>query len=89
MYQVYILKSRKNNKYYIGQTENIHSRLNLHNSNRVNSTKNQGPWNLVYQEIFEDRKSAIEREKQIKSWKSRKAIERLKFLDKIEDPRSR
>jgi putative endonuclease len=87
MFYVYILKSLKTGQYYIGQTNNIIARLGRHNSNSVSSTKNKGPWEIFHKENFRDRVSAIKREKQIKSWKSRKAIERLKFLEKIEDPR--
>ncbi len=79
MYYTYILKSDKDGMYYIGYSENYKTRLLAHNSNKVLSTKNRGPWRVFHLEEFPDEISAIRRERQIKSWKSRKAIEKLKF----------
>lgn len=79
MFYVYILKSTRNNKYYIGYTSNIEERLRLHNSGRVLATKNYRPWGLFYLERFNTEKEAINRERRIKSWKSRSMIEKLKF----------
>lgn len=84
---MYVLKSQKSGAYYIGYTSDIGRRIMLHNTDRVTATKNKGPWELFYLEKFSDETSAIKREKQLKSWKSRAAIERLKFENKIEDPR--
>jgi len=79
MYYTYILKSKKDNQYYIGYTNDLDSRLKLHNANTVQATKGLGPWEIFHSEQFQTEKEAVNREKQIKSWKSRKAIERLKF----------
>ena len=76
---MYILKSKSNSQYYIGQTSNIEVRLLRHNADLVRATANKGPWEIFHVEKFNKRIDAIRREKQIKSWKSRKAIERLKF----------
>jgi putative endonuclease len=40
---VYILESTKNNRYYIGSTNNIERRLKEHNSGEVYSTKKIRP----------------------------------------------
>ena len=79
MRHTYILKSSKNNKYYIGSTYDINKRLSEHNSGKVKSTKLNKPWSIYYFEKFENEKDAILRERQIKAWKSRKMIEKLKF----------
>ncbi|MDP3697584.1 MAG: GIY-YIG nuclease family protein [Candidatus Taylorbacteria bacterium] len=79
MYYTYILKSDKNNKYYIGSTSDLNQRLNQHNSGKVKSTKLYRPWSIYYFEKLDNEKDAILRERQIKSWKSRKMIEKLKF----------
>ncbi|OGY66033.1 MAG: hypothetical protein A3I89_00845 [Candidatus Harrisonbacteria bacterium RIFCSPLOWO2_02_FULL_41_11] len=79
MYHTYILKSKKSGKYYVGYTNNLDDRLKLHNANKVPATKGLGPWEVFHSEPFQTEKEAINRERQIKSWKSRKAIERLKF----------
>ncbi|PIR41656.1 MAG: endonuclease [Candidatus Yanofskybacteria bacterium CG10_big_fil_rev_8_21_14_0_10_46_23] len=79
MYYTYVLKSLKNNKFYIGITNNLSRRLSLHNKGRVKSTKSYAPWEVYYFEYFNTRKQAVSREKIIKSWKSREMIEKLKF----------
>jgi putative endonuclease len=78
MYFTYVLKS-KNGKYYIGYTSDVSERLKRHNSKKVTATKNFVPWQLFYKEEFVYEREAIRRERQLKSWKSRKALERLKF----------
>lgn len=80
-YFVYILYSKTSDRYYIGHTSDINRRLKEHNDlssdNRKFCVKN-GPWELKYYEAgFKSRSEAAKREKQIKSWKSRKLIEKL------------
>ena len=76
-YYTYILKSQKNNRYYIGSTENVKRRLQEHNWSRTTSTKSGIPWEVVYTETFATRNEAIKREYQIKAKKSRKYIDFL------------
>lgn len=83
----YVLKSTKNNSYYIGYTKNINNRLTLHNTDRVTATRGRGPWQVFYTESFPSEIEAVYRERQVKRWKSRMAIGRLKFLNEIADPR--
>ncbi len=77
MYHVYILKSQKTSRYYIGSTGNLLDRLVRHNSGRSKSTKKEMPWKLVYSELYSSRKEAVKREKQIKSHHGGKAFKRL------------
>lgn len=78
MASVYILYSHTLNKYYIGSTERaIEDRLRRHLSDHKGFTGNVKDWKLVYLEETADKKSAIQRETQIKSWKSRIKIEEL------------
>ena len=76
-FHVYILQSETSKRYYVGQTQDVKSRLAYHNANYSKSLKNRGPWDLVYQEEFASRAEAMRRERQIKSWKDRAMIERL------------
>ena len=62
MYFVYIIKSLKYNRHYIGFTENLNERLRRHNKGDVKSTKFYGPWKLVYFEKFDNKKDARKRE---------------------------
>lgn len=69
MYNIYIIQSLKDGKFYIGQTKNIKERLIKHNKGLVKSTKNRRPFILVFQENFGSRKEAINREGYLKSLK--------------------
>ena len=78
MFKVYILYSETKNKYYVGYTrDSITERIRKHNSNHKGFTGETGDWEMKYSEIFETNKEAINREKQIKGWKSKKLIEKL------------
>ena len=68
------LKLKRN---FIKSFGDIALRIEQHNKGFVKSTKSYRPWKLVYFEEFDNLGYARRREKQIKSWKSRAAIERL------------
>ena len=72
---LYILFSESINKYYVGSTSNIEERLKKHLSNHKGFTSRVKDWQVVYFEKFENKSLAVKRERQIKSWKSRKMIE--------------
>jgi putative endonuclease len=77
MYHTYILFSIKKNKYYIGSTSNLQERLLKHNSNHKGFTGGVGDWQVIYQDNYQSKSEATQRELQIKKWKSRKVIESL------------
>jgi putative endonuclease len=77
MYYVYIIKSLKDQKYYIGSTSDVNSRLRFHNAGLQRSTKNRIPFILIYQESLMNKSEALKREKQIKSYKGGMAFQRL------------
>ena len=62
MFFVYILKSKKDSKYYYGSTDNVNRRLLEHNSGKVAATKNRRPFIIHYFEQCETRKEAIRKE---------------------------
>ena len=74
---VYILRSQKNNRYYIGCTEDLVNRLQKHNNGYVLSTKAYRLWEMLYTETYNTLKEARHRERQLKSWKSRERLEKL------------
>lgn len=74
---VYILKSIKNNKYYIGSSFDVNKRFKQHNSGKVTYTKNNRPYALVFNQEFDNRIIARKVERKIKNWK------RKDFIDKI------
>lgn len=77
MYYTYILKSEKDNKNYIGFTNNIEKRLNQHSQGIVKSTKNRRPLKLIHTEKFSDKKDAIKREKYYKTGAGREELKRI------------
>jgi len=60
---VYILKSEKDSKRYIGSTNNLQRRMSQHNSGMVKSTIFRRPLKMIYMEKFPSREEAEEREK--------------------------
>lgn len=77
MYFVYILYSQRINKYYIGCTENLDKRLEVHNAGLSTFTSKGVPWVRVYFEQLDTLSEARKREIEIKKKKSRKYIEFL------------
>jgi putative endonuclease len=76
-YFVYILYSPSHNRTYVGQTNNLVSRLSYHNSGKVKSTKPFRPWVLIHSESFSSRSDAMKKEKWFKSTSGRKKISEL------------
>ena len=76
-YWVYILKSEKTGRHYIGYTANLKERIRQHNEGLTPSTRCGAPWKLVYKEKFASKKEACRRERQIKSYKGGEAFWRL------------
>jgi putative endonuclease len=76
-YFVYILRSEKDGKYYIGSTHDVLSRLAFHNAGLQRSTKSRIPFIIVYSEECAEKKQALIREKEIKSYKGGQAFKRL------------
>lgn len=78
-YFVYLLKSLKDKKYYIGQTNDIKNRLEQHNDGKVISTKSRRPLVLIGYEEHKNQNEARWAEYQYKhhSDKKKKFIEKL------------
>ena len=66
-YYNYVLKSSKDNNFYIGFTTNLKQRLSDHTSGYVKSTKHRRPFTLVYYEVSFNEASALHREKYLKT----------------------
>ena len=65
MFYVYILKSRRDGKIYIGFTSDLSNRLEEHNSGKTKSTSYRTPLDLVYYEAYKSRDDAEKREKML------------------------
>ena len=66
MFFMYILKSLKDDKLYIGSTSDLKRRIKEHNSGLVLSTKNRIPLKLVYFEGYASEEEAWHREHNLK-----------------------
>ena len=81
MYYVYVIKSKKDKKLYTGFTGDLRERINAHNHREVTSTKNRGPFQLVYYEGCMNKHDAIDREKYLKTGMGKRYLKtRLKHF---------
>jgi putative endonuclease len=79
MFYTYVLRSRKDGKFYTGATVNLRKRLNEHNEQRVVVTKGRGPLELIYYEACLNQEDAYYRERYLKSGMGKRYIKnRLK-----------
>ncbi|PTX41925.1 putative endonuclease [Christiangramia gaetbulicola] len=76
-FHLYILFSKKLDRFYVGATGNLQKRLEKHLNSSAGFTSKARDWTLIYSEEYERKEDAFKREKQIKLWKSRKMIEAL------------
>ena len=67
MITVYAIKSLNKNYIYVGMSNNVHRRLIEHNNGENRSTKAYLPFSLIFQEEFENRILARQKEKYLKS----------------------
>ena len=66
-YFVYMLKSLgKESVTYVGYTNDLKKRINLHNNNKGAKFTRGRQWKLIYKEKFDSKKEAISREYYIK-----------------------
>lgn len=77
MYRVYILKSLRKPKYYIGCTSDLDRRLAEHNDNQDFFTKRFAPWQIVCYKNFSDQREAYHYEKVVKSYKGGNAFKKI------------
>ena len=74
MYYVYILRSSKDKKLYIGYTNNLRRRILEHNDGKVRSTNERQEMCLIYYEALIEKSDAKRREKYFKTTKGRNVI---------------
>ena len=67
MFYVYLLQSKKDNKWYTGFTYDLRKRVSEHNDKKNRSTKGRAPFKLVYYEACLNEGDARSREKYLKS----------------------
>ena len=71
MFFVYVIVSETTGKHYTGQTNDLDLRLSEHNfpehNTQKHTSRNRGPWKLVYHEEYATQAEAMRREKWLKS----------------------
>ena len=66
MYFVYLLKSKKAKRLYLGYTNDLRKRFAEHNQRLAKATKPYTPWQIVYYEAYLSKGEAIHREHNLK-----------------------
>ncbi|MBI3385060.1 GIY-YIG nuclease family protein [Candidatus Gottesmanbacteria bacterium] len=77
MYIVYVLRSLKDNKTYLGCTKDLENRLREHNAGEVKSTKKRSPFIVWYKEGFADKYEAFKREQHFKTAWGRRQLRKI------------
>lgn len=70
-YYTYVLLSKKDNKFYVGYSEDLKSRFEQHKKGQVTSTRDRRPLILVYYESCLSKQDAMHREKYLKTYKGK------------------
>ena len=76
-FYIYLLISKSLNRYitYVGYTNNINKRLNLHNSSKGAKFTKGKKWNLIFQRKFSTKSLAMKEEYKLKkNYKYRKYL---------------
>jgi len=85
MFFVYILRSLKNGKLYIGYTSDVKARLRRHNNGQETFTKRWLPWELIYHESYLNKTEALKRERYLKNLKNPKyVLEKIVGISNLE-----
>ena len=78
MYTTYVLYSPTSNKIYIGFSSEVTNRLVAHNDSRNTGwTSSYQPWELLYTEEHPTKSAAMQREKELKTFRGRSFIREM------------
>ena len=77
MFHVYVLRSDKTGRRYVGSSQDPEKRLGEHNNGQSLATKHGVPWKLTNQEEFATRAEAVRRERFYKTGKGREILDQL------------
>ena len=82
MYYVYILKSLRDNKLYIGYTTDLKKRFEKHQKGEVVAAKPRRPLKLIFYEAYKSKVDAKRREKYFKTDKGKSTL-RMMLTDTL------
>ncbi|HHT9120697.1 MAG TPA: GIY-YIG nuclease family protein [Candidatus Hypogeohydataceae bacterium YC41] len=77
MYYVYVLKSLRDGKLYIGYSSDLKRRLREHKTGGSKSTKGRLPFELIYYEAHKSEVDARRRERYFKTDKGKSSLRQM------------
>ncbi len=80
MWYVYLIQSQKDKQWYTGCTNDLRKRLVEHNTNKSESTKGKGPFDLIYYEACISKTDAFRRERYLENGWGGKWLKKVKTL---------
>ena len=87
MFYIYIIQNKKDGRWYTGFTNDLRKRFNEHNNNKVVSTNNKCPFELIYYEACFNKYDALAREKYLKTGMGKRYLKnRLKRFLSLTGP---
>lgn len=85
MFYVYVLKSKRDNKAYIGYSSDLRRRLKEHNQGFSKATEKRRPFILVYYEAYHAKSDARRRELKLKKFKNSYKELKKRLVDSLEE----
>jgi len=79
MFHVYVLRSGKTGRKYVGACKDLENRLRQHNAGASKVTRHGIPWILTLNEEFETRAAAARKERYYKTGRGRDELNRLEW----------
>ena len=77
MFHVYVIKSGKSGRRYVGSCEDLAERVRRHNLGHSKATRYGIPWQLLHTEAFPTRQQAIAKERYFKTGRGRDELDEL------------
>ena len=84
MHYTYIIESIKTGRWYYGYTSDLSRRLEGHNKGLNVSTRNRGPWKLIFIREFESTTEAIAFEQVLKRYRNKEFLKKRSIVLLIE-----
>lgn len=85
MHGIYVLRSKKDNKLYVGYSSKPHERFVEHQKGRVPATRDRRPLEMLYCELYKNRKDAMQRERYFKTGWGRNYLKKILHYALAED----
>jgi len=86
-YYLYVLRSSKDSRLYIGFTEDLKARKESHDKGLVKATKPRRPVELIFYEAYKNKYDALRRERYFKTTKGKASLNVMlrEYLDSVDN----